>query len=150
MARYSKPTMIGEELDKIFSKDPLYLLIKNWENIVGKTIKKISLPLKIQNKTLVIGVTNHAWLQEMVLSKNKILENIKKVTRKISDVKILLNIEILKTLKEREENEGKTIKKEEIKLNRQEEILVEIISSKVKDKELRKVIKKLIIKKTSF
>jgi hypothetical protein len=73
------------------AKNPLYILVKNWKKITGETIFKVTYPLKLKNGTIVVGVKNHSWLQELNMSKQLMLDNIKKFTTEITDVQFILD-----------------------------------------------------------
>ncbi len=73
------------------AKNPLYVLVKNWKQITGETIYRVTYPLKLKNGTIIVGVKNHSWLQELNMSKDLMLENIKKFTKDISDVQFILD-----------------------------------------------------------
>jgi len=73
-------------------KNPLYIVVKNWKKITGETIFKVTYPLKIKNETVIVGVKTHAWLQELNMSKQLMLDNIKKFTTKVTDVQFTLDI----------------------------------------------------------
>ena len=72
-------------------KSPLYIVVKNWKKITGETLFKVTHPVKIKGNTIIIGVKTHSWLQELNMSKDLMLENIKKFTSDISDVQFILD-----------------------------------------------------------
>ncbi|HCX73377.1 MAG TPA: hypothetical protein DHM37_06655 [Candidatus Cloacimonas sp.] len=49
----------------------------NWERIVGKLLAERTNLKKLQHQTLFVGVTNNVWMQELVLRKQQIIEDIK-------------------------------------------------------------------------
>lgn len=73
------------------ARNPLYILVKNWEKITGETIFRVTYPLKIKNETVIVGVKTHAWLQELNMSKQLMIDNINKYTNKITDVQFTLD-----------------------------------------------------------
>ena len=73
------------------AQNPLYILVKNWKKITGETIFKVTYPLKIKNETVIVGVKTHAWLQELNMSKQLMMDNIKKFTAKVTDVQFTLD-----------------------------------------------------------
>ena len=73
------------------ARNPLYILVKNWKKITGETIFKVTYPLKIKNETVIVGVKTHAWLQELNMSKQLMIDNINKYTNKITDVQFTLD-----------------------------------------------------------
>lgn len=73
------------------ARNPLYILVKNWKKITGETIFRVTYPLKIKNETVIVGVKTHAWLQELNMSKQLMIDNINKYTNKITDVQFTLD-----------------------------------------------------------
>jgi predicted nucleic acid-binding Zn ribbon protein len=49
----------------------------NWEKIVGKLLAERTNLKKLQHQTLFVGVTNNVWLQELVLRKQQIIEDVR-------------------------------------------------------------------------
>ena len=73
------------------AKNPLYIIVKNWKKITGDIIFKVAYPARIKAGTLVVGVKNHSWLQELNMSKHLMIENIKKFTTEVDDVQFILD-----------------------------------------------------------
>ena len=62
---------------------------EQWVNIVGKTVAEHTKPLKIDNHTLIVSVSNHIWKTEMITGGlgRKILKIIQqKVSNKIKKI----------------------------------------------------------------
>ena len=51
-------------------------LMARWETIVGQAIAQHAQPVRMQRTTLVLTVTNHAWMQELGFLKQDILKKI--------------------------------------------------------------------------
>lgn len=66
------------------------ILKRNWDNVVGNLISKVSLPEKIEKETLFIKCSNPAWKQELYFFKDEIINNINEFFKKnvIANVKI--------------------------------------------------------------
>ena len=66
------------------------ILKRNWDNVVGNLISKVSLPEKIEKETLFIKCSNPAWKQELYFFKDEIINNINEFFKKnvIDNVKI--------------------------------------------------------------
>src|SRR5690349_13440966 len=59
-------------------------LIKNWSSIIGKLSTKVKLE-KISNDTIVLGVYDSCWMQELYLLSDELL---KKINSKLDEPKI--------------------------------------------------------------
>lgn len=59
-------------------------LIKNWNSIIGKLATKVKLE-KISNDTIVLGVYDSCWMQELYLLSDELL---KKINSKLDEPKI--------------------------------------------------------------
>lgn len=91
--RRSQPIHISKLINNgNLSKDPLFILVKNWRAITGEIIYKASYPMKIKETCLIVAVKNHAWIQELNMSKQLLLDNIKKFTSCIDDVQFILDL----------------------------------------------------------
>ena len=91
-----KPMHISQIINKQLGKNSLYVVIKNWRNIVGPIIFKIAVPIKIKKETLLVGVKTHQWLQELSFSKETMLQKISGYSKTITDVQFILRSEIKK------------------------------------------------------
>ncbi len=78
-------------INKKFEDVPLYSINRHWRTIVGNILFKSTSPLKIKEKTLIVGVSSHPWLQELTLTKEIMLEKIKPYWKDIEDVKFILS-----------------------------------------------------------
>lgn len=90
MRRTAQLSHISELIQKKFQKEPFFLIKSKWDQIVGEIIAKNATPLKITNEILIIKVKNHSWLQELSLSKYKLLNQIKNMKIKLKDIKFTL------------------------------------------------------------
>ncbi len=89
--RRSVPIRLSAMINKRFGTIPLYSINKNWRAIVGNLLFKSTTPLKIKDKTLIVGVSSHPWLQELTMTKNIMLEKIKPYWDEIEDIKFILS-----------------------------------------------------------
>ena len=64
-------------------------LENNWENIVGKKIKKATKIIKIENKTLFIKCKNPTWKNELQYQKKEILNKINQATTQIEKIVLI-------------------------------------------------------------
>jgi hypothetical protein len=75
-----KEDKIQDVLDDIISKNlgpkeqMLMNLKKNWGNLMGKQIEKVSTPVSIKNNYLTIEVENSAWLMELKNFHRRLIE----------------------------------------------------------------------------
>jgi len=93
MSRYrrSVPIRLSTIINKKFENVPLYEVNRHWRAIVGDILFKSTSPLKIKEKTLIVGVSSHPWLQELTLTKDVMLEKIKPYWKDVEDVKFILS-----------------------------------------------------------
>ena len=79
----------------------------DWDKIIGKTLYKVTTPLKIQNKTLYILSAHPAFSQQLSMMEDQILKKIFDhfpiLTRKISKILFKTNSSHFKNEKETEE-----------------------------------------------
>ena len=59
-------------------------------------IFKISAPVKVKNGTLIVGVKNNVWLQELSFLKNKLLEKLQAYTPNVKEIQFILHFEFNK------------------------------------------------------
>ncbi|MCD4819083.1 MAG: DUF721 domain-containing protein [Candidatus Cloacimonetes bacterium] len=65
----------------------LVTLVFGWKKIVGKLLSERAKIIKFENKILFIAVTNNVWMQELVLRKYKIMQDIQnKLYIKLDDI----------------------------------------------------------------
>lgn len=88
MARNSAPQSIADVLKQTLQKmqidQPMkkYSIWNYWEEIVGKQVACKAQPLRVQDKTLVVGVVSHAWMTELTHMKTVILRKIQEKIEK--------------------------------------------------------------------
>lgn len=63
---------------KWHEKRKQYSLFAQWEGIVGATIAKQAFPERWLKNTLVVGVKDSCWLQELRMMENEIVEKIRR------------------------------------------------------------------------
>ncbi len=79
----TNPVAIKEIIDQFFKehektgKSLQYQIIENWQQIMPDEAKEHARPVTIKNKTLIIAVSNSAWLHQLTLKKREILNTIK-------------------------------------------------------------------------
>ena len=77
-----KPVPINEIITELLKKhpeetiSPQEKILNNWKSILGEDGQRYARPLIIKNKTLVILVSNSAWLHQFTMQKNNILKTI--------------------------------------------------------------------------
>jgi len=64
-------------------------LENNWEDIVGKKIKKATKIIKIENKTLFIKCKNPTWKNELQYQKKEILNKLNQATSQIEKIVLI-------------------------------------------------------------
>ena len=92
MAKYKRkktsPTLLGDCLETVLKKmggvqkySANKVLIE-WPKIVGPVISRNTKPKEIKDKTLIVNVSNNAWLMELGrFSRKKILYRVKELTK---------------------------------------------------------------------
>lgn len=91
--------VLGDILDKLFpkakwgEKQKQYAFFEQWGTIVGKAIAKQALPLRWSKNTLVVGVKDSCWLQELKMMEGEILEKIRqaKTELKIDGIRFTIS-----------------------------------------------------------
>ncbi|MEA1939966.1 MAG: DUF721 domain-containing protein [Candidatus Caldatribacteriota bacterium] len=77
-----KPIPLKDILEKYLKKNKLdhkvkgYQTIYNWDEVVEKEISRHSHPVKIQGKTLFLGVVSNVWANELNMRKGEIISSI--------------------------------------------------------------------------
>jgi len=62
-------------------------IYRNWKPVVGALLAEKSHPIKYENSVIYVLVSNNVWLQELVLMKSKIKQDLKsKLKTKINDI----------------------------------------------------------------
>ena len=75
--------------EKNFSSLIFGELENNWEDIVGKKIKKATKIIKIENKTLFIKCKNPTWKNELQYQKKEILNKLNQATTQIEKIVLI-------------------------------------------------------------
>jgi len=91
----TKPVAIKELLDQFFKehekagKSLQYQIIEKWPQIMPDKAHEHAKPITIKNKTLIIAVSNSAWLHQLTLKKAEILNAIQHIfnTKDILDIR---------------------------------------------------------------
>lgn len=138
-------THISSIINRKFGKNSLYALIKNWRQITGDIIFKISAPVKIKGDILIVAVKNNVWVQELSFSKSKLLEKLHNYAADVKDVVFILSSEFNKDRKE-QANPRSTTKERSIKpkLSNTDLEFIDSILKKIEDKELKGIFENII------
>ncbi len=91
----TKPVAIKELIDQFFKdhKDTGNLLesqiISKWSQIMPEGAERYANPVIIKNKTLVIAVSNSAWLHQLTFKKREIINRIRYLfnSEEITDIR---------------------------------------------------------------
>jgi hypothetical protein len=143
MSKFSPKIFDLESTFKLYSKStfPLYYkILKNWENIVGEKIAKVSMPAFINKTVLYVRVANSTWRMELDFFKKDLIGKINSILKGkfIDDVKFKTG-ELIK-INEPQENKEKIASNEKY-ITKQE---IEIDFNEIKDNEIKNQIKKTI------
>lgn len=150
MKRDSFPSPVSEVLGRIFSRRGIdkkmkeMSVLKLWKEVVGKEIDKHTHPFSVKKGKLFVQVDNSGWLVQLTYLKDKIMAefNEKEGSKLINDIYFRLG-EIKKP------GEGKTKKPlptKRVKLERAELDQIERSLKGVKDKALRQILGRVLIK----
>lgn len=90
----TRPQRIGSILNDVLARMQLLKRIEelgaveDWETIVGEQIARATAPRTVRNGKLIVEVRSSAWMSELVLMKNKILQRLNegKKKGKITDI----------------------------------------------------------------
>lgn len=139
-----KPVHISQIINKQLGKNSLYPVIKNWHKIVGPIIFKIAAPIKVKNDTLLVGVKNHQWLQELSFLKQTMLSKVSEYSRSIKDVQFILKTDIRK--KTDIENEKKKVKMQNISASLTDKDIrfINTVITDVKDEQLKEIFENIL------
>lgn len=105
MARNSAPQSIADVLKNTLKKmqidQPMkkYSIWNYWEEIVGSHVASKAQPLRIQDKTLVVGVISHTWMTELTHMKTMILQKIQEKIEKCPIQNIRFELESAQRIK---------------------------------------------------
>ena len=139
---------VKEILEDVLKKRNIYVKIKEyevlniWDKVVGEYISKNTKPETIKNKILYVNVKNSLWMQELVFLKNGFINSINKY----------MGIEVVKDINfkirelKKQENRKKGIPRRKINLKDADIIKIEMLVSSIKDKEIKEIIKEVMIK----
>jgi len=88
--RRSHLTHISSVINNKLGREPLFIIFRNWKEIVGEIIFKVAAPIKLKENILIVAVTTHPWLQELTLSKHLMLKKINRFSSDVKDVQFIL------------------------------------------------------------
>ena len=85
---------LSQSISSLFKQQKFSPLIfgeleNNWENIVGKRIKKATKIIKIEKRTLFIKCKNPTWKNELQYQKKEILKKLNQATTQIEKIVLL-------------------------------------------------------------
>ncbi|MFH1094084.1 MAG: DUF721 domain-containing protein [Candidatus Omnitrophota bacterium] len=96
----AKPVAIKEVLDQFLKEHNntgaslQSEIIEKWQQIMPDKAGEHTKPITIKNKTLIIAVSNSAWLHHVTLEKMEILKNIQQILKTKDILNIRFKIEI--------------------------------------------------------
>ncbi|MBI4238312.1 MAG: DUF721 domain-containing protein [Deltaproteobacteria bacterium] len=83
LVRKSHPTSVGELLAGLFQQRPEYAakarqyrIWELWPRVVGESIARNATPIRMQDTTLLVGVRDSVWLQELTMLRPQLLAKI--------------------------------------------------------------------------
>jgi len=66
-------------------------ILRHWQDIVGDLLAERSCPVKFENQVLYVGVKNSTWMQELILTKQRIIDAyLHKLKLEIRDIIFLI------------------------------------------------------------
>ena len=66
-------------------------ILRHWQDIVGDLLAERSCPVKYENNVLFVGVKNNTWMQELILTKQRIIDSYRqKLKINIRDIVFLI------------------------------------------------------------
>jgi len=138
----TSPSGIGEVLGRSFSmlgistKISEFKIRKHWGAIVGKGISKRTAPGPLKARTLYITVSQSAWMNELQFHKDEIIKKIDSLIGKGAVENIVLKAGHIP-----EELSVEEPLKRIRKLTEKEEVFIKETVEKIKDQELKKLIR---------
>jgi hypothetical protein len=138
-------THVSSIINRKFGKNSLYALIKNWRQITGDIIFRISAPIKIKGDTLIVAVKNNVWVQELSFLKSKLLEKLHNYAPDVKDIVFILSSELNRDKEAQSKFEPNLKEKSpRPKLNNTDLEFINSILKKIEDKELRGIFENII------
>jgi len=116
-------------------------LLKNWPSIIGGLNHKVKIE-KIRQDTLILGVYDSCWLQELYLLSPILLKTINEKLEKGYIKKVRFKQIGIKKTKKIRKNQKQTIGKKNIRLTKKEEETLK----KIKDPGLEKALREFLIR----
>lgn len=98
-ARKSHPTAVGDVLAEMFRSRPEYAAKARqyqiwgaWPQIVGESIARHATPIRMQETTLLVGVRDSVWLQELTMLRPQLLAKIHAVVDPalVTEIRLIL------------------------------------------------------------
>jgi len=116
-------------------------LLQHWPSIIGKLKSKVRIE-KIQKDTLVLGVYDSCWLQELYLLSPVLLSTINEKLENVRFKRLRFKQAGIKKVKRNKKEKEVAKEKKERNLTKKEELTLQ----RIKDPELEKVLKKFLIR----
>jgi hypothetical protein len=144
------PAHIGSILSGSFSALGLkarlkeYEIRKEWAGIVGKNISKRARPAKLIGKTLHVKVSSSPWMTELQFLKREIISKINKMLGEDTVTDMVFKAGSIK------ENGPGPGEKKTRPISPEEKLLIDRIVSEIKDKGLRELVKRAMVKGKSI
>lgn len=144
--RNRKLTRLGDVLSTVnnrrLKKLNQYELWDRWEELVGPTVAEHAQPQSWRRNTLVVTVTNHAWIQELLFLSEELMDNIR---RGVPNTRIDgLRFEIGKIEKQAKPPDASEPRSPPPKLTRNEKEFARDTVRPITDDETRETIRHLI------
>lgn len=155
-SRKTPPARIGSILTGSFSSLDLkkrlreYRIKKAWAEIVGENISKKARPARLRGKTLHVTVTSSPWMSELRFLKHDIISKINETLGEGGEGDKGTVTEIVFKTGEVEEPPPSPQRKKQRPITREEKLFIERTVSRIKDKKLKTLFKKVIAKGKSL
>lgn len=124
-----------------------YSLSRRWSEIVGEKIAGHTMPSYIKYRRLCVLVDSSAWMQELTFLKDRIIEQINKITgtKSINDIYFRID-QIEQPTTQVQDLDDQKSKRKGKNLTEEEKLLIEECIRPIKDPDLKDQVKKTIIK----
>ena len=124
-------------------------ILSFWNDAVGENIASHTKPVKVYDGRMTVLVESSSWTQELTFLKSGIMERLNStIGRKvIKDIYFKIG-EIKKSFPE--EKKEKTIDLESVKLDKEKKKRIEESLEKIKDPEIREILKNFLTKEAKY
>lgn len=151
-SKIQKPVVIGDILENSFERLGIktkvreWTIMKIWNKIVGSNISNVAMPAKIIGKTLYVTVSTSVWMEELKYFKTDMLDKINEIlgANTISDMVFKLGkVDGISTLKKQDSVRQRSLTSEE-------KIIIDELTSSLKDEGLKRIIAGIITKQKTI